>query len=154
MLNLFGKLFERKDSIEVDLGQLNLEKIFNLPNARQAGLGEFYVNRVIHENHLEATLAVKKGQTIHTMEYDPNRKIIELQSRFVSLGLELFRFAIVLIFPIFAGVIGNLLDPILIALGAFIFLTGMLAASMHSNAGEVKRELIIRINYMRNNRIG
>lgn len=154
MAKFFGKLFERRAQIEVDLGKHTLQDIMSLCNSKHAELGDYYIRKILDHNHIiTKSLENKEYATIHNYQYFPEEQIIKIKSRMINPYLTLIR-VIALIVPILIGGIELLtLEYALSILGLSAFLLSINIFSVISNSGEAKRELIIRINYMRRHRL-
>ncbi len=152
MVKFFGKLFERRVQIEVDLGRHTLEDIMKFPKAKDVALGEYCISNIENKNHITTTEAVRKeDRIIHTYQYFPEYELIIIDSKFQHPYLIFMR-VLIFIIPIFFIGFENIQPAyFFIPLGFFVFLFLIHLGSISSGAGEAKRELIIRINYLRRN---
>jgi hypothetical protein len=151
------RLFTRQATISVDLGDLSLEQIMNFPEEDRAGSEEFFINEVYKENHLQ--MRVKKSRVytsgVHDFEYDPNKKEIWIFSRYNKSAFLVYGFLTLVLIPFIMGEDISEMNWKWLGLMVFLFagISLLLIVGIKTESKEIERELIIRINSFRRNRI-
>ena len=147
------KIFKRTKTIETDLGNLTMKEIMKFPEKKNAGLQEFYINRVFNTNHIQIKALEKQFDLcgIHDFEYDQNTKKIKIFSRIQSLAFRIYLFP--LSFFIIA-VLEKEINMLLIGLSIVVFIITslMLLLGINSESKEIEREMVLRINFIRRNK--
>ena len=150
------QIFERKKSIDINLGKLTMEEIMNFLGEKNAGSEEFYLKEVFNSNHVQIGVAQNKTYSsgIHDFEYDTQAEQIKIFSRFRNSAFLVYLYSILPLTPlIFGENSGNVLPLIGMTVACFIFLTLLLVFGIRSESNEVEREMVIRINYLNRNKI-
>lgn len=144
-------LFNHTIEINVDLGQLDLESIINLPLAGKQDYTDRYISGILNKNHLIISRDGKHQyeRYHHVVTYDDS--LITIKSSYQSfLAYSLFLLPMVLLYLSFR--IGFDWPFTLITFGSTIFFTLVLSLGIKYESKEVEREIIIRINYHRSGR--
>ena len=150
------QIFERKKSIDINLGKFTMEEIMNFPNNKNVGSEEFYLKEIFNSNHIQIGVTQVKAYTsgIHDFEYDTQTKQIKIFSRFRNSAFLVYLYSILPLMPlIFGKNSGNILPLIGMTVACFIFFTLLLVFGIRSESNEIEREMVIRINYLSRNKV-
>jgi len=129
-----------------------MQALMNFPDQKNVGAGGFYIKEVFHENHLQIRVKQEKYTSIHDFEYDKVKKEIKIFSRLDRSAYLIYGYLSLPLMVLFSDKTStSKVVLIAITLALFVVLTLILSVGMKSEAKEIEREMIIRINYNRRN---
>ncbi len=147
------EIFKRTKNIDTNLGNLTIKEIMDFPEKGNAGLEEFYLNKVFNPNHIQIGVVQSRVYTsgIHDFEYDTKTREIKIFSRFKK---SAFRIYASLIMPLIPMIITKevTMELVGITIAVFVFSSLILILGIKSESKEIEREMVLRINYIRRNK--
>jgi len=147
------QIFERRNLIDVDLGNTTMTAIMNFPTRDKASSEGFYLKELYTPNHLQIGVVASRTYTsgVHDFKYDAHSKRIEIFSRYENKAYLVYLYlALPLITLIFGTEAEDIYCEIIgLTIALFIFLSLILIFGIRSESKEIEREMVLRINYLR-----
>lgn len=149
------KIFELRKIVELQLEPFTMDQVMNFPEVNNTGLEEFYLKDVFSANHVQIGVVQGRIYTsgIHDFRYDTSSKQIHIFSRFRPSAFFVYSFLFIPLLGFLSLKETNSTWILGVTFALFVLLTLLLLLGIRSESKKIEREMIIRVDFLRRNKI-